>query len=140
MADVLPPDQWTFRPMNIAEVLRVIDGDTVEMSWEMDLGFGDYFRRQRPFRLLGINCPEKHTAAGKKAKAFVEKLLPVGTPCALTSVRIDKFAPRFDAILTLTDGRDVSDVILKAGHAVPYFGGAREIETFLQRAQLDGDS
>lgn len=137
MAELLPPDQWTVRPLNLGEVVRVIDGDTIEMRWAMDLGFGDTFTRQRPFRLLGVNCPEKHTAAGKRAKAFVTELLPVGTTCALTSVRVDKYAPRFDAILTLTDGRDVSDVILKAGHGVPYFGGAREL---LQRPDLDADA
>ena len=133
MTKILPPDQWTFRALNIGEVVRVIDGDTVELRWEMDLGFGDTFVRQRPFRLLGIDCPEKNTAAGKRAKAFTTELLPVGTQCALTSVRVDKFAPRFDAILTLLDGREVSDVILKAGHGKPYFGGKRA----LQGAELD---
>lgn len=139
MAELLPPDQWTFRPLNVGTVVRVVDGDTVEMTWEMDLGFGDSFARKRPFRLLGVNCPEKNTAAGKAAKAFTEQLLPPGTPCGLTSVRVDKFGPRFDAILSLTDGRDVSDVIIKAGHGVPYFGGARDIEDFLQRTYFNTD-
>lgn len=141
MSKLLPPDQWTVRPLNLGEVVRVVDGDTVIMRWSMDLGFGDTFTRERPFRLLGINAPEKNTAAGKRAKKFTEELLAVGATCALTSVRVDKYAPRFDAILTLPDGRNVSDVILKAGHATPYFGGARSVEALLlEGADLDGDT
>lgn len=45
----------------------------------------------------------------------------------VTSVRVDKYQPRFDALVTLPDGRDVSNVLL-GRYVVPYKGGKREIK------------
>ena len=57
-----------------AELIRVIDGDTVELI--IDLGF-DTSRHER-FRLYGIDAPEVNTAAGKEAKAWLwEALQPL---------------------------------------------------------------
>ena len=64
------------------EVLRVVDGDTVDV--DIDLGFGVTLTNQR-VRLAGIDAPETRTrdlaekAEGLKTKAFVEDILPVGT-------------------------------------------------------------
>ena len=43
----------------IAELLKVIDGDTIEVDF--DLGFGVWLRNQR-IRLNGIDTPESRTA------------------------------------------------------------------------------
>jgi micrococcal nuclease len=54
-----------------AYVEEVIDGDTL---WAViDLGLNGYTRQK--LRLRGIDCPEISTAAGKRAKRFVEKAL-----------------------------------------------------------------
>ena len=53
------------------KVLRVVDGDTVEV--EIDLGL--YVKITRMVRLLGINAPEMNTPEGPKAKEHLEVLL-----------------------------------------------------------------
>ena len=61
-----------------AEVVRVIDGDTIVCN--IDLGFDNWLHNEH-VRLLGINTPEVRTkdviekAAGLEAKAFVERKL-----------------------------------------------------------------
>lgn len=61
-----------------ANVLRVVDGDTVEV--ECDLGFGIYSRHT--VRLAGINCPELTTDAGKAAKLYTANWLNANSAVA----------------------------------------------------------
>ena len=83
-----------------AELIRVVDGDTVELM--IDLGF-DTSRRDR-FRLYGIDAPEMNTKAGKEAKAWLwEALQPleaiyVQTIQLETKAKRDKYG-RFLAVL-----------------------------------------
>ncbi len=60
--------QFTYR----AEIKKVIDADTFKVR--IDLRLGGSFSRQK-IRLKGIDAPEIDTPAGKKAKAYVEKVL-----------------------------------------------------------------
>ena len=63
----------------IANVIRVIDGDTFVLELESEIDFGFYVidtkRWTTRFRLYGIDCPELHTAAGTDAKEFAENWL-----------------------------------------------------------------
>ena len=83
-----------------AELIRVIDGDTVDLV--IDLGF-DTFRHER-FRLYGIDAPEIRTLAGKAAKAWLwDALQPLGaiyvqTIQLSTKAKRDKYG-RFLAVL-----------------------------------------
>ncbi len=83
-----------------AELIRVVDGDTVDFI--VDLGF-DTSRRER-FRLYGIDAPEIRTLAGKAAKAWLwEALQPldaiyVQTIQLETKAKRDKYG-RFLAVL-----------------------------------------
>ena len=83
-----------------AELIRVVDGDTVDFI--VDLGF-DTSRRER-FRLYGIDAPELRTEAGKAAKAWLwEALQPlesiyVQTVQLTTKAKRDKYG-RFLAVL-----------------------------------------
>ena len=83
-----------------AELIRVVDGDTVDLI--IDLGF-DTSRRER-FRLYGIDAPEMRTAAGKEAKAWLIGVLgPYGaiyvqTIQLETKAKRDKYG-RFLAVL-----------------------------------------
>ena len=83
-----------------AELIRVVDGDTVDLI--IDLGF-DTSRHER-FRLYGIDAPELRTAAGKEAKAWLEDaLMPleeiyVQTIQLKTKAKRDKYG-RFLAVL-----------------------------------------
>jgi endonuclease YncB( thermonuclease family) len=55
-----------------------------------------------------------------EAKAFVERLLPVGT----VSEKLEKYGRTLGRLL-LRDGRAVSQEVLRAGLAKPYTGGPR---------------
>jgi micrococcal nuclease len=58
-----------------ARVVRIIDGDTVDV--DLDLGFGVWLKKQR-LRLYGINTPEirgEERPEGLKAKDFVEEAI-----------------------------------------------------------------
>ena len=83
-----------------AELIRVVDGDTVELI--IDLGF-DTLRKER-FSLYGIDAPEMRTKAGKEAKAWLIGVLgPYGaiyvqTIQLSTKAKRDKYG-RFLAVL-----------------------------------------
>jgi micrococcal nuclease len=83
-----------------AELVRVVDGDTVDLV--IDLGF-DTSRKER-FRLYGIDAPGTITAAGKEAKAWLwDALQPleaiyVQTIQLETRAKRDKYG-RFLAVL-----------------------------------------
>lgn len=68
-------------------VERVVDGDTV---WcQIELGFNICVREK--LRLRGINAPELKTKLGKKAKAFLHKILPKETFIVVRTSKSDKF-------------------------------------------------
>jgi micrococcal nuclease len=83
-----------------AELIRVVDGDTVDLI--IDLGF-DTSRKER-FRLYGIDAPEMNTAAGKEAKKWLwDALQPleaiyIQTIQLETKAKRDKYG-RFLAVL-----------------------------------------
>jgi micrococcal nuclease len=83
-----------------AELIRVVDGDTVDLV--IDFGF-DTFRHER-FRLYGIDAPEMRTAEGKAAKKWLwDALQPleaiyVQTIQLSTKEKRDKYG-RFLAVL-----------------------------------------
>ena len=63
------------------EVVKVIDGDTVDVN--IDLGFGVWLKKER-VRLRGIDTPESRTRDleekkyGLLAKLFLQKMLDEG--------------------------------------------------------------
>jgi hypothetical protein len=70
-----------------ATVVRVVDGDTIEVH--LDLGWRVY-RNNEHLGINGLWSPERRTRAGRKAKAYAESLLPPGTEVlglALTRAR-----------------------------------------------------
>lgn len=57
-----------------ATVLRVVDGDTVDLDFDLGLRVHSTQR----VRLFGINAPERYTEAGRVAFAALCAMLPVG--------------------------------------------------------------
>lgn len=55
-----------------ADVVRVVDGDTVDVN--IQLGFSIVMRKQR-IRLFGINAPEMRTRHGKEVKKYLANLI-----------------------------------------------------------------
>lgn len=104
------------------------DGDTTRVVLDLDFHVG----LTEPMRLYGINCPELSTPAGKAAADFVQQLMPVGTTVTVQSHKNpDDSIPaqekygRWLADIWLPDGRHLNQLLLDAGHAVVYFGGAK---------------
>jgi len=105
-----------------AEVLKVVDGDTVD--FRIDLGF----RIQQTIRtrLKGIDTPEMGTEAGRAAKAAVMSLLPVGSKVVIqTAVNPGDKYGRWLAHVLLPGRGNLNDWLVAAGHAVRYDGGAK---------------
>ena len=121
-----------------ATVLKVIDGDTVDV--DIDLGFGIVLKDER-VRIMGIDTPESRTRDkvedlfGEAAKARVKELM--GESVVLKT-QINKngedMKGKFGRILgdfkvyhSATDSwRMLTEILVEEGHAVAYFGGSKE--------------
>jgi endonuclease YncB( thermonuclease family) len=103
-----------------ATVERVIDGDTVEVRARIWL---DQVVTTS-VRLAGVDAPEirrpdcaAERERGAAAMAFVAALAPADV--TLLELEHDKYGGRVVARLILPDGRDLSELLLAEGHAVP---------------------
>jgi micrococcal nuclease len=117
-------------------VLRVVDGDTVDV--DIDLGFGVWLRKER-VRIMGIDTPESRTSDsvekvfGLASKNRLKELLGEE---AILKTQIDKSGEdakgKFGRILgdfmCVVDGetRTVSNVLITEGHAVEYWGQSKD--------------
>ncbi len=99
-----------------AVVDRIHDGDTFDAI--VDLGFGVYV--YIPVRVRGCNAPELPTPEGAAARQFVIGLMPESTPVLLSIERdfVQSFT-RYVCSVTLPDRRDLAEVLIESGHAVP---------------------
>lgn len=108
-----------------ALVNRVVDGDTIHCN--IDLGF-NMWAHDVPLRILGINCREKSDAGGPEARAYTTGLLPAGSAVLVQSVKPDKYGGRWNATVTMADGRDLATVLIRSGYAAAWNGsGAKPI-------------
>ncbi len=108
----MPQPAYAYR----ASVLRVVDGDTVELR--ADLGFRVFV--DVTVRLWGIDAPETRgetREAGLRAAARVRELCPEGATVTLHSKALDKYG-RSVGSLTLAGGDDVARTLLAEGLAV----------------------
>lgn len=105
-----------------AELLRVIDGDTVELR--VDVGFRLY--ADIVFRLAGIDAPELRAPGpeGEAARDYLEAQLRAGGRLTLSTAKADKYG-RWLARVTDQHGRDLNALMLAERHARPYDGGRR---------------
>ena len=116
-----------------ARVIKVVDGDTVDV--DIDLGFGVWLKDER-VRIMGIDTPESRTRDkvekkfGLAAKARLKELLGA-KPILKTQVgkggedMKGKFGRILGDFLT-EDGKKCGELLVKEGHAVKYTGGAKE--------------
>ena len=114
-------------------ILKVVDGDTVDV--DIDLGFGVWLRNER-VRLAGIDTPESRTSDavekvfGQAAKDRVNSLL--GAEAILISQISksgDNIKGKFGRIIgnfKTINGENVADVLMSEGHAVAYNGGDKD--------------
>ncbi len=116
------------------KILRVVDGDTVDI--DIDLGFGMWMHKER-VRMMGIDTPESRTRDkvekkfGLASKARLKELLPVGSKQHLKT-EIDRSGEdkkgKFGRILGdfIVDEKRCTDILIEEGYAVAYFGGSKE--------------
>ena len=119
-----------------AKILKVIDGDTVDV--DIDLGFGVVLTDER-VRMMGIDTPESRTrdkvekTFGKASKARLIEILGEDT---ILQTQINKdgedMKGKFGRILgdfqIEVDGETklATQMLVEEGHAVPYFSGSKD--------------
>ena len=116
------------------ELLRVIDGDTIDAK--IDLGFDVGIKKR--VRFSGVNTPECRTrdleekARGLAAKDRVKQLLEGSNKIKLISHGVGKFGRCLGELhIDIVDGKEsltlvnVNELLIKEGHAVVYHGGKR---------------
>lgn len=121
-----------------ATVLKVVDGDTVDV--DIDLGFGVMLKDER-VRVMGIDTPESRTSDkvedlfGEAAKARVKELL---SDRVVLKTEVNKngedMKGKFGRILgdfEVYDSnkdcwRKLTAILIEEGHAVPYHGQSKD--------------
>jgi len=115
------------------KILRVVDGDTVDV--DIDLGFGVWLHKER-VRIMGIDTPESRTR-DKVEKIFglaaKERLNSLLGEKAILETKVSKkgedMKGKFGRVLgnfRTTAGDHCASILIEEGHAVPYTGGSKE--------------
>ena len=117
-------------------VLKVVDGDTVDV--DIDLGFGVCLKDER-VRIMGIDTPESRTSDrvedlfGEAAKARLKELMKHGGKLITTEDKSgEDMKGKFGRILGdfkveyNGEMKRVTEIMEAEGHCVPYFGGSKE--------------
>lgn len=110
-----------------ATVLRVVDGDTLDVRVHIWIGQ----TVETMVRLDGIDTPElrgrceQEKALAERARARVEALAPAGSAVTLHDVALGKFAGRVVARVRSGAGDDIGTLLVQDGLARPYDGGRR---------------
>lgn len=112
------------------EVVRVVDGDTVDV--DIDLGFGMVYKKQR-VRMMGIDTPESRTRDleekfyGLESKKFLKTLL-LDCPVTLISHDKGKFGRILGELYIYGNfDRSVNKMMIDNFHAVPYYGDSKDL-------------
>ena len=111
------------------KILRVVDGDTVDV--DIDLGFGIIMSNER-VRIHGIDAPESRTRDlvekkfGLAAKERVLELLPEGSYQTIKTYLDGK--GKFGRILGnfLIANSTLTAILINEGHAVEYHGQSKD--------------
>ena len=116
------PDAFVYQ----AELERVVDGDTVDVT--LDLGFDVKLHKQR-VRLHGIDTPESRT------RNLEEKKLGLAAKERLKELCVGRFKVKalgkgkYGRVLGIPyteDGQDICQLLIDEGHAVEYYGGKKK--------------
>ena len=104
-----------------AQVLKVIDGDTLDLF--IDLGFKVGFNTR--IRMIGIDTPEKWHPYGKIVKAYLQQILE-GQTVYLDVTKKDKYGRYLGVIyLNSNDEKSINDHLIEIGMAKAYHGASR---------------
>tara|TARA_R110000803_G_C11930219_1_gene315356 strand:- start:406 stop:846 length:441 start_codon:yes stop_codon:yes gene_type:complete len=119
-------------------IIKVIDGDTVDI--DIDLGFGMWIKDER-VRIMGIDTPESRTrdlvekkfglAAKKRLKELLGKSAVLATQVNKNGEdmkgKFGRILGDFNVYDATTDSwRKSGEVLISEGHAVAYLGQNKE--------------
>ena len=116
-----------------AKILKVLDGDTVDI--DLDLGFNIVLSNQR-VRMAGIDTPESRTVdkeekiRGNLSKMKLAEKLPVGSYVKIETQKSDNNDDKFGrilAIFVLEDGTSLNQWMIDNNYAVLYQGENKEL-------------
>jgi len=120
------------------KVIKVVDGDTVDV--DIDLGFGVWLKKQR-IRLYGIDTPESRTRDkeekkyGKAASAFLKAHLKIGVPVLRTHkdgkgkfgrILGEFWVEEYNEEHNVTAKTNINQLMIEEHHAVGYHGQSKE--------------
>lgn len=104
-----------------AQVLKVIDGDTLDLF--VDLGFKVGFNTR--MRMIGIDTPEKWHPYGKVVKTYLQQELE-GKTIFLDVTKKDKYGRYLGVVyLNKNDEQSVNDHLIEINMAKAYHGASR---------------
>lgn len=117
-------------PQHDYKILRVLDGDTIEIEadflpLELD--------RVLKVRILGIDTPEKHPRAkcdaeddlAHQATAFAKELIDEAKVKRVVLKGWDKYGGRVLGDIIL-DGKSLSELMIETDHAIAYHGEKKD--------------
>lgn len=119
-------------------ILRVVDGDTVDV--DIDLGFNIWMHNER-IRFFGIDTPESRTSDkiekvfGNYAKEYVENMMPVGSEQILKTVKDE--GGKYGRILgdfVINDGESLVEKMINERVGAPYGAGNKSLISDLHEA------
>tara|TARA_R100000152_G_C6663741_1_gene101929 strand:+ start:70 stop:480 length:411 start_codon:yes stop_codon:yes gene_type:complete len=111
------------------KVLRVIDGDTIDV--DIDLGFNTTLTKKR-IRLYGIDTPESRTRnkeekkRGILSKNYLLLKCPIGSYIKLKSHGVGKFGRILGELFEYNKTISINKEMCDEGYAVPYEGQSKE--------------
>jgi len=115
------------------KVVKIIDGDTVDV--DIDLGFGVWLKKER-IRMFGIDTPESRTRDleekkyGNAAKEFITGMLDDdgGIVLKTRKDKEGKYGRILGELWRTTDFADksINDYMIEKHHAVAYHGQSKE--------------
>lgn len=122
LAEDLPRYEW--------KVLRVIDGDTVEIEAPY---LPKPLKPKLSIRVYGVDTPEKsfraqcpeEAALGQAASEFTKKLVANATMTMVEIREWDKYGGRVLGDVWL-DGRSLTAMLIENGYAREYYGNKKE--------------
>lgn len=109
-----------------ADVLRVVDGDTLTVRAHIWIGHAV----ETSVRLTGIDTPElrarcaEEREKAREAREFLRRLVG-DDPVMLSDIQSDKYGGRVLARVRNAAGADLAQALMRAGLARPYKGDRR---------------
>ncbi len=110
-----------------ATIDYIFDGDTFAAIVHVDNDIDVPAR----VRLMNVDTPEMNGGCAfeiekaNRARDELAEILPIGSTVELLKIKDDKYLGRIDAYVRTADGRDVGQILIKAGLGRSYSGGRR---------------